>query len=111
MRAGTIKVGAGYWCISTIERRVFEAAGQAHRRTGASVVCHRELGSAAWEVLEALGDAGVPPDRVALAHVDRNPDPGLHAELAAAGAYTSATMVCLGQNTGRIRSCWNACSR
>jgi predicted metal-dependent phosphotriesterase family hydrolase len=24
---------------------------------------------------------------VALAHVDRNPDPGLHAELAAAGAY------------------------
>ena len=87
VRAGTIKVGAGYWCISTIERRVFEAAGRAHRRTGASVVCHLELGSAAWEVLEALRDAGVPPNRLALAHVDRNPDPGLHAELAAAGAY------------------------
>jgi predicted metal-dependent phosphotriesterase family hydrolase len=87
VRAGTIKVGAGYWCISTIERRVFEAAGWAHRRTGASVVCHLELGSAAWEVLDTLRDAGVPPNRVALAHVDRNPDPGLHAELAAAGAY------------------------
>ena len=30
---------------------------------------------------------GLPPSAVALAHVDRNPDPGLHAELAAAGAY------------------------
>ena len=29
----------------------------------------------------------MPASAVALAHVDRNPDPGLHAELAAAGAY------------------------
>jgi phosphotriesterase-related protein len=53
------------------------------------VVCHLELGSAALEVLEALGAAGVAPERVTLAHADRNPDPGLHAELAAAGAYLS----------------------
>ena len=29
----------------------------------------------------------MPASAVCLAHVDRNPDPGLHAELAAAGAY------------------------
>jgi phosphotriesterase-related protein len=87
VRAGVIKVGTGYWRISPFERRVLEAAGRAHAATGAAVVCHLERGTAAFEVLEALGDAGVPADRVLLAHIDRNPDPGLHAELAAAGAY------------------------
>jgi phosphotriesterase-related protein len=87
IRAGVIKVGAGYWSISPFERRTLAAAGEAHRRTGAPVVCHLELGTAALEVLEALEDAGVPPERVLLAHVDRNPDPHLHAELAATGAY------------------------
>ena len=48
---------------------------------------HLEHGSAAFEVLAALEVLGVPASAVALAHVDRNPDPGLHAELAAAGAY------------------------
>ena len=48
---------------------------------------HLEHGSAAFEVLAELGRLGVPASAVALAHVDRNPDPGLHAELAAAGAY------------------------
>jgi 5-phospho-D-xylono-1,4-lactonase len=87
IRAGVIKVGAGYWSISPLERRVFEAAGEAHRGTDAPVACHLELGTAAWEVLEALEAAGIAPERIMLAHVDRNPDPGLHAELAAAGAY------------------------
>jgi phosphotriesterase-related protein len=48
---------------------------------------HLEHGSAAVEVLAELGRHGVPAPAVALAHVDRLPDPGLHAELAAAGAY------------------------
>jgi phosphotriesterase-related protein len=87
IRAGVIKVGAGYWSISPLERRVFEAAGEAHRGTDAPVACHLEFGTAAWEVLEALEAAGIAPERIMLAHVDRNPDPDLHAELAAAGAY------------------------
>jgi phosphotriesterase-related protein len=48
---------------------------------------HLEYCSAAWEVLAALGAEGLPADRVVLAHVDRNLDAGLHAELAAAGAH------------------------
>jgi predicted metal-dependent phosphotriesterase family hydrolase len=31
IRAGVIKVGAGYWRITPLERRVFGAAGKAHR--------------------------------------------------------------------------------
>jgi predicted metal-dependent phosphotriesterase family hydrolase len=87
IRAGVIKVGAGYWRISPLERRVFEAAGKAHQQTDVPVACHLEMGSAAWEVLEILQEVGIPNQSVMLSHVDRNPDPGLHAELAAAGAY------------------------
>jgi 5-phospho-D-xylono-1,4-lactonase len=87
IRAGVIKVGTGYWSISPFEHRVLEAAAQAHLETGAPIVCHLEMGTAAWEVLGLLRSVGVPHDRVLLAHVDRNPDPGWHAELAAAGAY------------------------
>jgi 5-phospho-D-xylono-1,4-lactonase len=87
VRAGVIKVGVGYWRISAFEQQVLSAAAAAQRRTGAAIVCHLELGTASWEVLQILADQGVPPDRVVLAHVDRNPDPGLHLELATAGAY------------------------
>lgn len=86
-RAGVVKVGTGYWSISRFERTVLEAAGACHADTGAPVVCHLEMGTAAWEVAEMLAHAGVARDRIVLAHMDRNPDPGLHVELAASGTY------------------------
>jgi 5-phospho-D-xylono-1,4-lactonase len=87
VRAGVLKVGAGYWEITDFERRVFAAAGAAHAATRAAVVCHLELGSAAWEAADLLERAGVSRDRIVLAHADRNPDPELHAELVASGVY------------------------
>jgi predicted metal-dependent phosphotriesterase family hydrolase len=38
-------------------------------------------------VLDILREHAVDPSAVVLAHIDRNPDPVLHAELAAVGAY------------------------
>jgi predicted metal-dependent phosphotriesterase family hydrolase len=87
VRAGIVKAGIDYWQITTFERRVLSAVATAHGRTGAPVMVHLEHGSAAFEVLGVLGADGVAADAVALAHIDRNPDPQLHAELAAAGAY------------------------
>ncbi len=87
IRAGVLKAGIDYWSISSFERRVIEAVGSAYRATGAAVMVHLEHGSAAFEVLALLADNGVPAAATVLAHVDRNPDPGLHAEIAAAGAY------------------------
>jgi phosphotriesterase-related protein len=87
VRAGLLKAGIGYWSISRFERTVLAAVGIGHRATGAPVMVHLEHGSAALEVLAVLAQEGVPADRVVLAHIDRNPDPGLHTELAAAGAY------------------------
>ncbi len=87
IRAGVLKAGIGYWSITPFERRVLAAVGAAHVRTGAPLMVHLEAGSAAHEVLDLLGSLGVDPSAVVLAHIDRNPDSGLHAELADRGAY------------------------
>lgn len=87
VRAGVLKAGIGYWSISDFEAAVLHAVSEAHGETGAPVMVHLEHGSAAFELLDRLAQDGVTADRVVLAHIDRNPDPGLHAELAATGAY------------------------
>jgi predicted metal-dependent phosphotriesterase family hydrolase len=87
IRAGIAKAGIGYWSIPAFERRVLGAVAATHRATACPVMIHLESGSAAFEVLEILARDGVPASAVVLAHIDRNPDPVLHAELAAAGAY------------------------
>jgi predicted metal-dependent phosphotriesterase family hydrolase len=110
IRAGIIKVGAGYWRISPLERRVIEAAGKALQQTGAPIACHLEMGTAAWEVLDILKAGGVPPHCVMFSHVDRNPDPDLHAKLAAAGAYIGYDGMAR-TKTGPMKSSWIFCSR
>lgn len=87
VRAGMLKAGVGYWRISAFERTVLAAVAAVAVDTGVSVMVHLESGSAAWEVLGALADDGLPADRVVLAHIDRNLDPDLHADLTLAGAY------------------------
>jgi phosphotriesterase-related protein len=87
IRAGVLKAGIGYWSISAFEHRVLEAVAAAHVATGAPVMVHLEHGSAALEVVELLARLEVSADRVVLAHIDRNPDPGLHTEIAECGAY------------------------
>ncbi|WP_297747386.1 phosphotriesterase [uncultured Tessaracoccus sp.] len=87
VRAGLIKFGIGYWSLTPFERRALEAVGSTSREVGAPVMVHLEYGTATHEVLDLLESHGCPPERVALAHIDRNPDPGLHCELAARGAY------------------------
>lgn len=86
-RAGIIKLGASYQRASAAERLRLAVGASAARRTGAPVAVHCEVGTMGPELLDLLADGGVPAGRVLLAHLDRNPDPGLHAELAARGAY------------------------
>lgn len=87
VRAGMLKVGVGYWRISSFERRSLHAVARVAIGTGVSVMVHLEYCSAAWEVLAALNEVGLSPGRVVLAHADRNLDPVLHAELTIAGTY------------------------
>jgi phosphotriesterase-related protein len=85
--AGIVKLGASYHVITPFEAKAFEAGAEAHRRTGAPICVHTEHGTNGAGILERLTGLGVPTERVVLAHVDRNPDAGEHAETAAAGAW------------------------
>jgi 5-phospho-D-xylono-1,4-lactonase len=86
-RCGIIKVGAGYHSLSPFEAKAFVAVAAAHGRVGAPVCVHTEHGTMGLAIVERLRELGVPPEHVILAHVDRNPDAGEHAETATAGAW------------------------
>ena len=86
-RAGVIKLGASYHHLSDAETRRFTAAAEAVRRTGVAIVAHTEIGTYGHEIVDLLTAEGAPPGRVALAHLDRNPDLELHAEIASRGVY------------------------
>jgi 5-phospho-D-xylono-1,4-lactonase len=84
-RAGAIKGGASYHRVSRSEAKRLEAIGAASAATGAAVLVHAEIGTAAHEIVDRLEAAGAHPARIAIAHMDRNPDAEIHAELCARG--------------------------
>jgi len=84
-RAGAIKGGASYHRITRGEARRLEAIAAAAAVTGVAVLVHSEVGTAGHEIVDLLEAAGLAADRIALAHLDRNPDAELHAEIAARG--------------------------
>jgi phosphotriesterase-related protein len=86
-RCGVIKVGASYHRLTPFEEIAFEAAAAAHAETGAPVCVHTQHGTMGLAIVERLQALGVPPASVVLAHLDRNPDAGEHAETAASGAW------------------------
>jgi 5-phospho-D-xylono-1,4-lactonase len=86
-RCGIIKLGASYHSLTAFEAKAFEAAAAAHSRIPAPLGIHTEHGTMGHAIVERLQGLGVPPEHVILAHVDRNPDAGEHAETAAAGAW------------------------
>jgi predicted metal-dependent phosphotriesterase family hydrolase len=85
-RAGLIKVAGTADGLSLRDRRVFEAAGETHRRTGAPILTHCEHGTGALEQVRLLADLGVDPSHVVLSHVDKVVDRGYHRELLGTGA-------------------------
>jgi phosphotriesterase-related protein len=97
VRCGIVKLGASYQRVSGPERRWFTAGSAAALRSGVPIAVHCEVGTAAHAVLDLLAAEGVPESRVLLAHMDRNPDPELHAELASRGAFLAYDTV------GRIK--------
>ena len=83
--AGVIKAGASYQHISVLEERRLIAAAAGSRETGAPILVHTEIGTCGHEIIDFLTREGVKPDRIILAHLDRNPDLELHASIADRG--------------------------
>ena len=86
-RAGVIKAGASYQRISRLEERRLVAAAMGSRETGAPILVHTEIGTCAHDIVDLLTREGVRPNRIILAHLDRNPDLELHASVAERGVY------------------------
>lgn len=86
-KAGVIKAGAGYNCISRVEEKLLIAAARAHLETGAPISTHTEMGTMALEQLDILQAEGVDPSNVIVGHLDRNPDSHYHREVAKTGAF------------------------
>jgi predicted metal-dependent phosphotriesterase family hydrolase len=86
-RAGVIKVAGSEGGLTSRDRRVFEAAAIAHVRTGVPILTHCEHGTGAIEQVRFLVDRDVPAEHIALSHVDKVVDRGLHRELLGTGAF------------------------
>lgn len=86
-RAGVVKVAGSDGGPSARDRRVMEAAAEAHRRTGVPILTHCEGGTGALEQIRLLADLGVDLAHVALSHVDKIVDRGYHRELLSTGAF------------------------
>lgn len=87
-KAGLIKVAGAFHTVDAHARLTMTAAATAHHATGAPIAVHLELGTAALEVASLLcDDLEVPPDRVILGHLNRNPDQRLQREIAERGTF------------------------
>jgi phosphotriesterase-related protein len=89
VRCGVVKFATGADGPSPAERNAAQAAAITHLATGCPILTHTEAGAFATGQLELMAELGVAPSAVTLGHMDRNPDLGLHRELAQAGAFVS----------------------
>lgn len=90
IKAGIIKtaVDSGGIYADSAYIKLFEAAAQAAKRTGAPVMTHIEKGADALEVVKFFEDRGIDSNRLILCHLDRaNPDYSYNTECAQTGAF------------------------
>ncbi|KFK97484.1 MULTISPECIES: phosphotriesterase [unclassified Serratia (in: enterobacteria)] len=88
-RAGMVKCGTGYNTISSLERKTMEVIVRAQQLTGAPMHSHTEMGTMGLEQAQIFQALGLDLSRLCFAHMDRNPDPWLHRQIANTGAFLS----------------------
>lgn len=91
-RAGVIKIATGPM-FTAREERIFMAAAEAHKQTGAPILTHTEQGELGLEQVERLEALGVDLQHVVLSHLDRKPERSYHREILSSGVkveYDSA---------------------
>ena len=84
---GEIGIDYNHRHLSAKEERCLRAVAKAQRRTGLAVTTHLPKASIGFEVLDVMGEYGVPADRVIMGHSDTYKDADYHAALMRMGAY------------------------
>lgn len=87
IKAGWIKGYSHYNYITEGCEKNLRGAAIASIKTGAPVHTHTTTGTYALEQIEIVASEGLPLDHFCAAHMDRNPDYGLHKAILETGAY------------------------
>ena len=87
VKAGIVKGGSGYNTFHEADRKLMRIAAKVHVETRVPVITHTEAGTMGYDQVTFLDARGVPPHRVCLSHMDRNPDFWEHRRTAETGAY------------------------
>ncbi|SDM29193.1 phosphotriesterase family protein [Sediminibacillus halophilus] len=88
-RGGQVKFGTGYNRITPLEEKTLRAVARAHHETKAPIHTHTEAGTMVLEQIELLKEEGINLEYVSFGHMDRNPDPFYHEQVAKTGAFLS----------------------
>lgn len=88
-KAGQVKFGTGYNRITPLEEKTLRAVARAHHETKAPIHSHTEVGTMGLEQIELLRSEKVNLSYLSLGHMDRNPDPYYHEQIARTGAFMS----------------------
>lgn len=86
-RAGLIKASSSLDSTTSDERRVFDAAIEAFKATGAPISTHTERATFALEQIRILLDGGGAPGKILIGHLDFRPDIAFLTEVAQTGVY------------------------
>lgn len=86
-RAGQVKFGTAYNRITPLEEKTIRAIARAHHETKAPIHSHTEVGTMALEQIEILKSENIDLSHVSFGHMDRNPDPYYHEQVAKHGSY------------------------
>lgn len=86
IKAGVLKTGAPYNYINPYTERALRIIARAQIETGAPVFLHTSRGTMGIEQLEILKEEGADLSKVAVGHIDRNPDPWYYKQMVEMGA-------------------------
>jgi phosphotriesterase-related protein len=73
-KAGIIKAATGYDGIHPFEFKGLEVAAKTSIKTGCPILVHTQLGTSALEVAQLMKKYKVHPDRLAISHINKNPN-------------------------------------
>jgi len=86
-KAGVIKIATSYGVMTDLERKLIEACAAASVETGCPINTHTQHGTLALDQVKLLTSYGVKPEKIAVGHVQRNPDPYELGKVTETGAY------------------------
>jgi len=89
VRPGFVKIGVDAGPLSTMGRKLVQAAARTHRATGLTIASHTGDGTAALEELALLSEEGLDTSAFIWVHAQNESNSAVHARAAQRGAWLS----------------------